>query len=404
MKRRSATPKFDGSCSKGKRSSSSGIAHSSGTVIDVKSIVILQKFDLLSRNGSLNIAFHDYEFDHSFDEYARQDSCMPSDTIANCLEHLSMVNLSIIGWSLRERTIPNLSTAFHHLHSLGLRDCKMGPGDCSLLSNALTFNRSIKVLDLSDNRIVGIYSSRNQIFGDHDTSGFAAILSALLRSSTVEHLNLSSNYLGGVRCSYTSPSGRRLMKCASFVAKPDEISKSGFITASMIEEFLFFNQSVCYLNLNNNEFQNDDNIAQSLLSHTHHHTNNCDKEDSSKRRNSLRVVNNKRRRFFEIYDTTNHLSTPTGIEGSPCRTLCGIIPSSSRSDYHDLQYSSFHPPVSDHADLSNLCLEPSTGILLGEFAYLEASILVKLFYDIDHCCDEFHCYWVQLLHILKTVT
>ena len=145
MKRRSATPKFDGSCSKGKRSASN-IAQS--TVIDVTSIVILQKFAQLKRNGSLNIAFHGYEFDHSFDEYAPQDSCMSSATVANCLEYLSMVNLSIIGWSLRERTITNLSTAFHHLHSLRLRDCKMGPGDCSLLSNALTTNRSIKVLDI----------------------------------------------------------------------------------------------------------------------------------------------------------------------------------------------------------------------------------------------------------------
>lgn len=383
MRRRSAT----------RREETLKILQSTG--VDVISTFIMEKFTQLSRNGSRNITFHRYEFDLGCDSNLLADSCIPAAAVAYCLRNFSMVNLSIIGWSLREGTVANLSAAFQHLHSLRLHDCEMGPRDCSLLSNAMTTNRSIKVLDLSNNRIVGIFSSRNQIYGDHDTSGLAAILSALLRSSTVERFDLSSNYLGGVRCTYTSVNGKRGSRCVVNAAKPDEISKSGFMTASMIEGFLFFNQSVQYLNLNNNEFQNDEIIAKSLLSHMQHHANNCDRELSDKRRNSLRVVNKKRRRFSEIYDSQDFMFTSLGTEGSPCRSLCGIIPSSSRSDYHDLQYSSFHPPESDLANVSNLCLDPSTGILLGERATLLQNSLTCSVHDLQYRIAFFR-YKIQL--------
>ena len=390
MRRRSAIRKEESITNEG--SSALKLLPSAG--VSAISTFIIEKFTQLSRNGSRNISFHRHEFDLGCDSNLLADSCIPAAGVAYCLRNFSMVNLSIIGWSLRKGTVANLSAGFQHLHSLRLHDCEMGPGDCSLLSNAMTTNRSIKVLDLSNNRIVGIFSSRNQIYGDHDTSGLAAILSALLRSSTVERFDLSSNYLGGVRCTYTSVNGKKGSRCVVNAAKPDEISKSGFMTASMIEEFLFFNQSVQYLNLNNNEFQNDEIIAQSLLSHMQHHANNCDNELSDKRRNSLRVVNKKRRRFFDVYDCQDFMSTSLSTEGSPCRSLCGIIPSSSRSDYHDLQYSSFHPPASDLADVSNLCLDPSTGILLGERGTLLPNTVTCSVYDLRYQ-DEFLRYKIK---------
>lgn len=334
------------------------------TEVDANSKVIIDKFALLSRIGSRNISFRGLEVGQEKDGHVNGVTITPEVVISTCLKNFTKLNLSLISWTLDGRVDNNLTSGFGHLRSLKLFNCQLGPRDCCNLARALKDNKNIKSLDLSYNRIVGVHAFRNEVLGTYESFGLISVLSAVLRSATIENLNLYGNYLGGIE--YTKSTVNLKKRPVSQVLKvpltAEDLSYSRSTTAKIIKEFLFLNQSVRILNLNANEFNNDDRTAESLLSHLKIHSNNCTLEEIKNCQYSFFVVSEKRKRSIEpsIYRCN---SSDLGF--SPCQSLCGIIPVNSRSDYDNLQYSNYYPPDPDLVDLSNMSLDSFTGSLIG---------------------------------------
>lgn len=334
------------------------------TEVDANSKVIIDKFALLSRIGSRNISFRGLEVGQEKDGHVNGVSITPEVVISTCLKNFTKLNLSLISWTLDGRVNNSLTSGFGNLRSLKLFNCQIGPSDCCNLSRALKDNKNIKSLDLSYNRIVGVHAFRNEVLGTYDSVGLVSVLSAILKSATIENLNLYGNYLGGIQCSKRPVSLRKRteIQVSKATAKSDDFNCSDTTTVEIIDEFLFLNQSVRILNLNANEFNNDNGTAESLLSHLKLHSNNCTLEEIQNSHSVYFDYIDKRRRSNE---SNTCRCTPANFERSPCQSLCGIIPVNSRSDYDNLQYSNFRPPDPDLVDLSNMCLESFTGLLIG---------------------------------------
>jgi hypothetical protein len=334
------------------------------TEVDANSKVIIDKFALLSRIGSRNISFRGLEVGQEKDGHVNGVTITPEVVISTCLKNFTKLNLSLISWTLDGRVNNNLTSGFGHLRSLKLFNCQIGPRDCCNLSRALKDNKNIKSLDLSYNRIVGVHAFRNEVLGTYDSAGLLAVLSAILRSATIENLNLYGNYLGGIQCSKTPVSlkKRTEVQVSKATATAEDFNCSGTTTVEIIKEFLFLNQSVRILNLNANEFNNDNGTAESLLSHLKLHSNHCTMDEIKNSPCIYFEVSEKRRKSNE--SNSCHCTT-ADLGRSPCQSLCGIIPENSRSDYDNLQYSNFRPPDPDLVDLSNMSLESFTGSLIG---------------------------------------
>lgn len=360
MIRRSASQKISGAAS----CVDNNIPKDVLPTVDANSKVIIDKFALLTRIGSRNITFRGLEVGQEKDCHVDGVSITPEVVISTLLKNFTMLNLSLISWTLEGRVNNNLTSGFGHLRSLKLLNCQLGPKDCCNLARALKDNKNIKLLDLSYNRIVGVHAFRNEVLGTYDSSGLLSVLSALLRSATIENLNLYGNYLGGIQCSKAPVSVRKRIEVqvSKATVTAEDFSCSGMTTAEMMKEFLFLNQSVRILNLNANEFNNDDSIVKSLLSHLHIHSSNSTLEEIRNSRFIYFDSGEKRRKSNESIICR---PTSANLGRSPCQSLCGITPENSRSDYHNLQYSNFHPPDPDLADLSNMSLESFTGSLLG---------------------------------------
>lgn len=336
--------------------------------VDATCKYVLEKFATLSKVGSRNISFRGEELVRERDDGVVGLSIARETVLGTCLKDFTKLNLSLTRFALSGRFFYGLTSGFEHLRSLKLHNCKMEPQDCSNLADALRVNRTIKLLDLSHNRIVGIYAFRNEVLGNFDSDGLSCLLAALLASGTVESLNLSGNYLGGIRCAETVLVATKRESCIPVQCKliAEKISSSGTSSVSIIEEFLYWNESVRILNLNTNEFSNDRNIAKSLLSHMHRYAD----QSANKKSKASKYIDTRRKRVRR---------EKVECRQSPCQSLCGVVPVSSKSDYHNLQYSHFHPPSSDLVDLSNSDLDALTGMLLGASSVPSISFSYALF-------------------------
>ena len=374
MIRRSATRSVGGLQSASK--DTAAIIGTPTEEVDATCKYVLEKFATLSKVGSRNISFRGEELVQERDDGLVGLSVARETVLGTCLKDFTKLNLSLTRFALSGRFFDGLTSGFEHLWSLKLHNCKMEPQDCSNLADALRVNRTIKLLDLSHNRIVGIYAFRSEVLGKFDSSGLSSLLAALLASGIVDSLNLSGNFLGGIRCAEKVLVATKREACVPKQCKliAEKISSSGASVVSIIEEFLYWNESVRILNLNTNEFSNDRSIAKSLLSHMNHYAH----QSANKKHKANKHIDTGRKRVRREKVVSRR---------SPCESLCGVVPVNSKSDYHNLQYSHFHPPTSDLVDLSNSDLDPLTGMLLG--ASLLFLFLVPL-----HC--SMRCYVVLI--------
>ena len=384
---------------------------------------ILERFEDLRISGQKSVSF-----DGTFLEtLSIGDRFAALSLIISFMGGFTSLNLSLNGWNMTPKIFANFSVDFHNLRSLTLHDCNLGSEDCENLAIPLQLNCSITSLDLSHNVLIGLSVCRGEVSGIFDLSGFSSLLSALLKSNTLETLNLSGNNLGLKRQDSDKPKKIRNNKLRQTNENPSisefTIKQQVEITAALIiKQFLFKNRSLKFLNINANKFDDDDEIALFLLSHNIHHTsggntttskkskcnsssnssggskhNNFGLDNSEYKRNSSSCSSsssssssstdiqpgiNMRRssRVATSFSSSNSSSSrsynndhipstlisTSPLTGSPCQSLCGIRLENSNSTYCNLNFSILRPPIQDLANLSNRCLDSFTGRLLGE--------------------------------------
>jgi len=105
---------------------------------------------------------------------------------------------------------------------------QLGPGDSLLIADGLRLSTSLTELDLSANRICGVYFRSGEFHGEYTPVGLIAITSAIEQSSTLTRLDLSQNSLG---VSYVNgmrvPSMEGLLSLAAAVATSTSLLRVG---------------------------------------------------------------------------------------------------------------------------------------------------------------------------------
>jgi hypothetical protein len=325
-------------------------------------------------------------------------------SLLNAFQKATMKKLSFVEWpiEIEQWSLYTITATFKNLHYLKLHDCKMGPDNCKTLAESLEHNKSIIELDLSYNRLIGIHTIRSDVKGGVDISGLRSLFAAILSADHLQILDISGNYLGGIRCS-TESSDNHMVK---------NIDNCGEHVAYMIGSLLRDTKSLKSLNLNANEFDDNEKIQKMLLT-SMESQNNC---YNSAQRDANNVLCDRRSGSpntdcnedtnYYIYNNTNddinthklndssiQLETssspssfsssfrpfskkpvpnnlfPVSLQSPSCKTLCGITIVNSKNDgfMHDnFRNSNFNPQMGDSVDMSNLSLEPLTGRLLGK--------------------------------------
>lgn len=386
----------------------------------VNSRMVITKFAYLKRFQSQCISFNSEDVD--IIDGKEQSYRQAGAGLAGCLNIYDSLRVSLNGWYLDDQILRNISKGFGKLRSLRLHDCKIGPEDCRTLALTLQSNNSIRTLDLSYNQIIGVTTCRGVALGRFDPSGISDLLDSL-QGCKVQTLDLSGNYLGGIRC--TAYSKANSANSDKMIA--DDYNTSGTIIAKLLEKFLLTNRTVKSLNLNANEFNDDDDeVAQILLlSDTAHHSSHSDNNDRMDRigstlaqtgaqisvgitgcrrrtvgsgtrfnggdeavRRSSRITKGSesapvwspsaaKPAYFPTSSSSSFTASPSSSSSSsssavshcssipsnsPCVTLCGIQLTSLKTDPSD---SCFQPSKRDLVDLSNCSLDSMTGRLLG---------------------------------------
>lgn len=169
--------------------------------------------------------------------------------------------LTIQDCSFNPLGIKPLSKCFHNLIFLNLSSNFLGHVGADLLAYGLRTNSTIKDLQISNTRLIGIYIQRSQICGEVILSGFENLLLAFGESSSLRSIDLSFNYLGGVYGSVHSTKSAYLN-----VENVNNIELNYCDrVVEMICSMLSCNRSVTDLNINKNGFEDSFEIAKSLI-------------------------------------------------------------------------------------------------------------------------------------------
>lgn len=149
----------------------------------------------------------------------------------------------------------------YNLLRLNLSNNVLGCVGLSLLADALGGSdsstlRHLKELNISNNKVIGMYLHQGHIVGTIDTSGLQLLLTSLETNTVLTHLDVSSNYLGGLSSddcgrfytNYSTASDEQQLLFAQSIAV--EIIR-------MLCDSLVKNTCIQVININSNGFKDD---------------------------------------------------------------------------------------------------------------------------------------------------
>jgi hypothetical protein len=366
--------------------------------------------DMIENRGGISLNGEDFTFCESKDG-AFMVSTYVILSLTPC-QQAKMKKLSFVAWPIEKWSLYTITSTLENLLYLKLHDCKLGPDHCKTLADSLQGNKSIIELDLSYNRLIGIHAIRSDVKGGVDVSGLKLLFAALLASNYLQILDLSGNYLGGIRCTSAS-SDKEIVR---------SIDNCGEVVAHIIGIFLRHTRSLKSLNLNSNEFCDNEKIQKILLSSNHDYACDRVKKDAD----SVLCYNSKEGSKIDcdddtnssIYNNTNEdinthkmcnfpiqlesssssssssslrpsLNNPTPHNLFPslspsCQTLCGITLINSKDVFMHSKFenSNFNSAMGDTVDMSNLSLDPFTGRLLGRICIYLCEVMYMFFFYI----------------------
>ena len=116
-----------------------------------------------------------------------------------------------------------------------------------IIAKVLSKNETLKRLNLSRNKIVGIYTFRNEYKGEFSAEGINALNSALKVNNTLEYLDISQNYIGGYTTEVSSSYSSSSSSSSSFSSQFKDV-------LSLIVTITQFNTSIKSINISGNNF------------------------------------------------------------------------------------------------------------------------------------------------------
>ncbi len=179
----------------------------------------------------------------------------------------NLTQLSIIDCDFNSSCLAILlnSTFCKNYNYLNLKNNNIGIEGCVLLAEAIKNDKlsNLKTLNISSNKVVGIYVLQRLLRGRLNLMGVKELLNALKFNNSISNIDLSHNYLGGIN--QITSMKRDFIVHATGKSEDSIEGKYGLHVAEMIKELLLINKTIRYFTINYNGFSDDVITSRSLI-------------------------------------------------------------------------------------------------------------------------------------------